>query len=271
MRKTTQSLIYVLAATLLTLACESTPGTRDAEPKMTKAPGASLVPAGVGHLKNASHDPDMETPKDMPEMTAPVSAAATAKAALDATTAALCKKGSVLAVQKEGTRFGYVSYKNEKLPVAGLFEEAGMVFTLGGKSAVEGWINVLSVNSGDPVRDRKLLKLFFEAEKPENAVMRLSGTLNPPLTTADLDKEMLDFRIQGMLELHGKPRPIDLPFHAMKKDGKWSAALNGEHLLELADFGLLEPLKALMKSCNHAAMGDAVKLDLTLALADPCA
>ncbi|RMG11804.1 MAG: YceI family protein [Deltaproteobacteria bacterium] len=234
---------------------------------------AAMVPPGVEHLRNPDHK-DMPTPKDMPELDTKAAEGvwAEVKKDYDAALAEACKADpkSVVRLAKDGTRIGYVSYKNEKLPVSGYFAEAYGFGVFGKSPTARLVINPLSLDSGDPVRDRKLEKLFFELGKGENArfvfeASKIDGAL--PTEAGQKTKVTLS----GTLTLHGTKHPLTLPFEVNKAaDGYVARLATDPFLLGFADFGLIEPLKALMKSCNHAAMGTSAKLDLTLRLVPGC-
>lgn len=244
------------------------------EPAMSPSPTPPPIPAGVSHIDNPEWQ-DMETPTDKPEVneTKAKNAVANARNANAAAVKKACKnKANVYAVVGEGTRVGYVSYKNKELPVAGVFSTAGAHIVTGKYARMKGYVDITSLDSGDEVRDAKLKKLFFQIEKPGLGAMRFASTevtgLGEPLP--EETGATRDVTITGDLTLHGKSSSVSLPMTVTRMDGYWEAKLSQETLLDFEPFGLIDPLKALIKSCNHKFMGSSAKLDITLRLEPAC-
>ena len=233
---------------------------------------APVVPSGVGHVENPNVK-DMPTPLDMPPFddSAAKKGWSAARKAFDAAYAEACKTpDQMLRIDRDNSRVGYVSYKNRDLPVSGFFEGVWGFARFGDRPSFQLIIDPLSLNSGDPVRDRKLLKLFFELEDSKHAELVFKGSE----IIGDLPAkqgETTQVTLKGTLTLHGRSIGLELPFNVSHHDKRYEAApVDRDLLLHLAPAGLIEPLKALMASCNHSAMGDAVKLDIDLDLKRGC-
>ena len=249
------------------------PAKRPAPPKQTtETPEAPVVPPEVEHLENPDHK-DMPTPKDMPELDTSGSEGryTEVKKEYDAALAEACKAAPESVVRlAPGSRIGYVSYKNKNLTVPGYFSEAHGFGVFGEAPEARLVINPLSLDSGDPVRDRKLEKLFFELADAKNAVFVFRSTKIEGALPKNAE-ETSRVTITGDLTLHGAKKTLTLPFDVKKTGEGYEAKLaTSPYLLSFSDFGLVEPLRALMKSCNHAAMGTAAALDITLKLASGC-
>lgn len=269
--------IYTVLAILLS-GCQQREAPKDgAVPPEGKQPTqeelTALVPKEVGHVENPNVR-DIPTPTDMPDFDG---SAAKAKfegisAEYDKALQTACAESpnQVIRVAADQTRLGYQSYKNKDLPVPGFFEQIAGYAVLGEQASGRLVINPLSLNSGDQVRDRKLVKLFFELENPANAdltfdIKQIAGEL------PEQDQAESTVTVSGDFTMHQRTKPLQLPLRVKRTQEGWVARLeNPVTLLQLADFDLIGPLKALMASCNHAAMGDAVNLQMEIALVKGC-
>lgn len=242
-----------------------------------KAPAAaeSVVPAGVAHVTNDKWE-DKETPTDKPAVDGTASAVANAKAAAAFTAAhgKACAAGAdkVVNLDAAKSRVGYESYKNGNLPVKGKFDNVGGYAVLGADPALHFWADVLSLNSGDPVRDARLLKLFFEADKPENAMLSFQADSLTGLKDGAVPPGGGVIEAKGKFGMHGKSVPLTLKLKLSPGEGAgaWKATLAEETLLPFDPHALAEPLKALLVACNHKSMGSSVKLEFDLALTTGC-
>ena len=291
-----RSLALVVAA-LACVACPAgqgpSPSSQPAAEKKAAAPAAGKpapakpaaakptakppvgVPAAVVHVDNAKWE-DKPTPTDMPALDTKAAAVVSSKAATDhaAALAAACAAGAdrVVRLDAATSRVGYESYKNGNLPVKGKFNTVGGHAVLGAQPSLHFWADVLSLNSGDPVRDARLLKLFFEAEKPGNAVLRFEADALTGLADGKIPAGGGLVKASGKLTLHGVSTPMTLGFKLTpgKAPGQWKAALAEETLLPFAPHALADPLKALLVACNHKSMGSSVKLEFDLNLSTGC-
>ena len=248
-------------------------------PPAAKAPAAAAEfepPAGVKHVANPKWE-DKEASTDVPAMATDGAKAAwdSAAGAYDRRVGEACKAGAASVVRLDGkaSRVGYESYKNGSLPVKGALEDVRGYAVLGAKPELHVWANALTVNSGDPIRDARLKKLFFEIEIGDNGVLSFDSTaikgLPPDGKLPETGKLQID--VDGQLKLHGLSAPLSLPLLLEKQtDGTWKASLAAETLLQLEPFSLVAPLKQLMVACNHKSMGAAVKLEFDLALKAGC-
>lgn len=241
------------------------------EPAVTDAPG---VPAGVEHLQNAKWE-DKQTPTDKPEWSRDAGDGAwtAAKKAYDERLAGACKAGGDKVYRLEpASRVGYVSFKNEILLVAGKFDEVVGFGTLGEDAQIHFRASALSINSGDEVRDARLAKLFFELEDAAHAVITFDSTEVTGLDKGlpPVDGERIGIEAKGKLSLHGKSVDAAFPLEISREDGKYTVKLRSPMLLSFSDYGLLEPLGALLAACNHKAMGTSVSLELDLTLRPGC-
>ncbi len=236
----------------------------------------SLVPASVVHVKNDKWE-DKEASKDKPAVDTKASADANTKAAAAFTAGhnKACDAGAdkVVTLDAAKSRVGYVSYKNGNLPVKGKFDKVGGYAVLGGEPQLHFWADVLSLNSGDAIRDARLLKLFFEAEKPENARLSFEADSITGLKDGAVPAGGGVVQAKGKFGMHGKTVPLTLKLKLTPGEGAgaWKASLAEETVLPFDPHALVEgPLKALLAACNHKTMGSAVKLEFELALATGC-
>jgi len=248
----------------------------DAEAKKKAAAAAkSVVPAGVVHVKNDKWE-DKEASKDKPAVDTKASAEAVGKAgaAFTAQHKKACAAGAakVVTLTQATSRVGYESYKNGNLPVKGMFKSFGGYAVLGETPELHFWADVLSLNSGDPTRDARLLKLFFEAEKPDNALITFEADSLTGLADGKVPPKGGVIEAKGKLSLHGVSVPLTLKLKLIpaKEQDTWMASLAEDTLLPFDPHALAEPLKTLLAACNHKTMGSSVKLEFDLKLAAGC-
>lgn len=250
------------------------PAAKKADAKKTAAKKPA-APAGVVHVKNEKWE-DKETPTDKPALDTKAAGEANTKAAtaFGAGHGKACAAGAdkVVNLDAAKSRVGYESYKNGNLPVKGKFDKVGGYAVLGATPQLHFWADVLSLNSGDPVRDARLLKLFFEVEKPENALITFEADSLTGLKDGAVPAGGGVIEAKGKLGMHGKTVPMTLKLKLAPGagPGAWKASLAEETLLPFDPHALAEPLKALLAACNHKTMGSSVKLEFDLALTTGC-
>lgn len=257
------------SAALLGCPSESTKPSSPTQTPETKKSEAPMVPAGVQHAENPAWE-DKEASTEMPELdtTAAEKKVAEVESGFQKALEKACGgDATVYELSSPETRVGYVSYKNKELPVPGVFTEANGFMTT---DHLEGWVNVLSIDSGNPVRDARLEKLFFEVENADNATMYFTSTSVTGLDAWPTGDAPVKATVKGTLDMHGKKVEVALPMKIEKNDDQYEVELTSDVLLGFDKFGLIEPLNHLMKACNHHQMGTSAKLqlDLTLKKAD---
>lgn len=237
---------------------------------------ASAVPAGVRFVQNPKWT-DAPTPTDLVswDEAAAKEDWGTAKAMIEQRLAGACEAtpNDVLTLDTAKSRIGYVSYKNGELPVPGYFTRAEGFAVIGDdRPQVLVAIDVPSINSGNPVRDAKLLKLFFQVGEGDNGAMRYTADV-AGWKRHDLPQQegqSTETTLKGDLTLHGVSHAVEVPLKVTRTKDGWHASLARPVLLPLSPFALVDPLRSLMVSCNHKSMGDAVALQFDLALTAGC-
>jgi hypothetical protein len=128
------------------------------------------------------------------------------------------------------------------------------------------------VDTGNPLRDSRLIRLLFEAEQPKLAALTFETRAieGLPETLPEGDEATLDLMLDGQLEIHGVAQAVRLPL-TLRRNGKgWRASASGPLTLQLRPFGLAERLVPLMAACNHKSIATAVEVRLDLALVPGC-
>jgi polyisoprenoid-binding protein YceI len=280
-------LVLLLALPLLT-ACPAE--DRPAEPEPPAEPAAEEAPLEIGpapepvehvpqavqHARNPDHDPDAGTPTEAPPLDrAPGQAAFQEMESAEAAAlaeACAADPERVIRLSPEGTRIGYVAFRDFELRVPGMFEDVGGFGVTGEQPRVRFHANVLSLNSGDEARDGNLLKHFFRAERPENASMVFTADTVRGLENGlpEEDGASVDLTLDGQLTLAGRTAPLTVPLRVTRSGEGWDAVPSGELLLQFQPFNLIGVLPATVRACNHIAIGTAVELALQMRLVPGC-
>jgi len=246
------------------------------------APAASAVPAGVEHVQNKAWV-EGPAPTDIPEVKEAAGVAAYAKLASEgeAQLAKACAAGDkVYSLDSAASKVGFISFKNTDLSVPGSIKAFGGFASLGQKSEqrLSFWANLLSLDTGNPGRDARLKKLFFQVEEKENGQLRFEATKIDGLEEG-LPTELgaaVTVQIAGKLSLHGAKLPFSFPLKIVRQAtgegeaARWKGELPTSTLLPFLGHDLLAPLEALMKACNHKSIGSSVELFFDLSLVEGC-
>ncbi len=246
-----------------------------AKPAEPEAPEVPLIPEGVEHLKNAKWV-DGPAPTDIPEVNLAPGKEAYGKiaGAREGALGQACAADAAKVYQLDPavSRVGFVSYKNESLPVPGKIGDIHGYAVLGEKPALSLWANLLTVNTGSKGRDARLATLFFEGEEDANAVLTFEAESleGLPAKLPTEEGASVEVLVKGKLTLHGKTVPLSVPLVITRKGEFWQAEEKGVTLIQFGLFDLIKPLEALLTACNHKAMGTAVALDLDLKIIAGC-
>lgn len=163
----------------------------------------------------------------------------------------------------------FSSIKNETKPVLGYFHDFWGLAVLGenGPESVELVIDVNSLDTGVPGRNHRILNLFFESMKPEwgTVVVNFSSFDLGGLGWADFtDGVTHSLSAAGTVILNGVTRPITVKLNAAVQNNTWVIESAEPLKLLISDFDFGERTLELMRSCNHASLGNAVEIKVKL-------
>ena len=163
----------------------------------------------------------------------------------------------------------FSSIKNETKPVLGYFRDFWGLAFLGenGPASVEFVIDVNSLDTGVPGRNHRILNLFFESMKPEwgTVVVNFSSFDLGGLGWADFtDGVAHPLTAGGTVTLNGVTRSITAKLNAAVQNNTWVIESAEPLKLLISDFDFGERPLELMRSCNHASLGNAVEIKVKL-------
>ncbi len=165
----------------------------------------------------------------------------------------------------------FTAVKNEKATVLGYFRNFSGMLKLkdGVPASMTMVIDVNSLDTAVPGRNNRVLDLFFQSAKPE------LGTIFASFDQIELAgktlKEIGDglehaVTASGKIKLNGVEKPLAAALTVQKKGAVWSVQSAQPFEVLISDFGFEERVPALLKACNHKALGNAVKVKVDLYL-----
>lgn len=159
--------------------------------------------------------------------------------------------------------------KNETNPVLGYFRSYFGILRTNEKgiASADILIDVNSYDSGVPGRNNRILNIFFESMKLENSAIEVKFN-QFETDTKDLN-ELADghyhiVKANGTLMMNGVTKNISASVSVKKDKNTWMAETVHPVVVLISDFAFGDKANALMKSCNHKSIGNAVKVDCKL-------
>ncbi len=165
----------------------------------------------------------------------------------------------------------FSSVKNETANVIGSFRNFSAVGMIGeeGPKQLDLIVDLNSIDTGVPGRDRRIQSLFFQSIKPELGTVsvifdriNLGGLLRSALE----DGTTHQILAQGTLLLNGVSQMVSASLNVTKKSGTWTVETISPVSVLISDFSLGERAYELMKACNHKSIGNAVSVTVKLYL-----
>ncbi|MCP4810448.1 MAG: YceI family protein [Proteobacteria bacterium] len=164
--------------------------------------------------------------------------------------------------------------KNEEdpgAPVAGGFGQVSgelKVSDFAQLSGIDGAVvvPVSSWDSGNEVRDERLLRTFFEAEGNPQATFEFAAVRGLPEGGLVVGQPA-DATVDGRITLHGQTVDVSVPMSVTTYAAGHTKLLTETPIdLSIASFGLGDQLAALIVECGHASVEDAVQVTIDVTL-----
>jgi hypothetical protein len=163
----------------------------------------------------------------------------------------------------------FLSTKNESASVVGYFRNyTGVVsVTEEGPVQLEMIIDINSLDTGIPGRNKRILNLFFQSIKPEFGISRVRFNQFDLMGTSFLglsDGNVHSIQTTGEIDLNGVTQVISASLLIAKQNDTWTVETESLITLRISDFAFGDRPYSLIKSCNHKSLGNAVQVDLKL-------
>ena len=161
--------------------------------------------------------------------------------------------------------------KNETTPVLAYFRRFGgyLLFRGGAFSGAGLLVSLNAFDSGVPGRDGRVMTIFFRSFDPRfsSARIRLDELVEGPAALKELaDGKAHEVGAKGTLTLNGVTKPIQPAIRVQWSENQWTVSSVSPLEILLSDFDLDDQAPALMKACNHKAIGNRIALEWNVVL-----
>ncbi|MFB6344307.1 MAG: YceI family protein [bacterium] len=181
-------------------------------------------------------------------------------------------------VVPEESNINFTSIKNQDIGVSGFFDSVSGKITVpdnGNITKANGKISLglTSLNTGLSVRDKRVLKHFFETE-PDNPDAKNSSAVFSvkSLETEDINKlkelhDSVKVTAVGEMNLHGQTvkQAMELTVTRTGKN-QVRATTRKPYVFNVKKFNMVKPLEKLMEVCGHGDLSMAVPITIDLTL-----
>ncbi len=155
--------------------------------------------------------------------------------------------------------------KNKDKSVLGYFRNYFGVAEMG-KGGLKKMTMLVDINSLDtavPGRNNRIVDIFFEAAKPEKGMATVEFTKFQGMN-AKVMKKGGTITATGEITLNEVKKPITAKLKLKKNGATWMVETVEPIKLLISEFGYEKAAYALMKSCNHSALGNSTDVKVKL-------
>lgn len=155
--------------------------------------------------------------------------------------------------------------KNQDKSVLGYFRNYFGVAEMakGGLKKMTMIVDINSLDTAVPGRNNRIIDIFFEAAKPEKGMATIEFTKFKGVN-AKVMKKGGTIEAMGEITLNEVKKPISAKLKLAKKGATWMVETAEPIKLLVSEFGYEQAAYALMKSCNHAALGNSTDVKVKL-------
>jgi polyisoprenoid-binding protein YceI len=163
----------------------------------------------------------------------------------------------------------FSSTKNETASVLGYFRNYFGVVQADPEGHFKQMDLIVDINSLDtavPGRNNRILALLFESQDPEKGVATLQfDRLEEFPTFREVHEgDPYEVKASGRMILRGVTKTLSASLQIEKRGSLWAVETREPIVVFLSDFGFENQVYAMMKSCNHQSLGNAVKVNVKL-------
>lgn len=164
-----------------------------------------------------------------------------------------------------------ITVKNGDTEVPGKFGEVSGVLTFEDGEAQQGLEGALTIaldswDSGLGVRDERVQTLFFNVEKNKSATFTLERVDGLPEGGIAVGHEV-EATAVGKVYIAGGSAEVEAPIKLSRSGDKdYHIDTVEPFVVSIESIGLMEPLKELMRVCEHKSIDDAVKVSARIDL-----
>jgi len=162
----------------------------------------------------------------------------------------------------------FTSVKNESATVLGYFRNYfGFARLDNGNAKLEMIVDINSLDTGVPGRNNRILKLFFESMNPKLGYSHIrfdSFSLGAENLETHGDGNVHPIQVPGTITLNGATKEIIANLTLQKQGSLWVVETAEPISILISDFAFGDRAYALIKSCNHKALGNEVTITVRL-------
>lgn len=158
--------------------------------------------------------------------------------------------------------------KDEKVPVKGSLNltQGSLDLTASAQPAATLTVDLESYDSGLPLRNERVRKLFFNSDKPDlaQATFTSDGIAVKDVQKLRAELQLAGVAVSGTLSFHGESHKIQTTLDiGYTWGGTLSVKTATPIVFKISTWQLLDNLKAMMAACGHLKIDDGVMLDVT--------
>jgi hypothetical protein len=162
-----------------------------------------------------------------------------------------------------------VSVKNENASVLGYFRDyiGAARMRDGLPERMDLLVNVNSLDTAVPGRNNRILDLLFRSATPDLGTCSLEFRhFDPSGATGEVlsDGQPHPVAAAGTIVLNGVTRPLQAALQVRREGSVWIVETVEPVEIRLSDFAFGDAIYALMASCNHVSIADAVRVNAIL-------
>lgn len=142
------------------------------------------------------------------------------------------------------SKIEFVVIKDGNVEVKGEFKEINGWHEVPG-AAIN--IDLNSLDTGNPARDKNIKEIFFETQKSEKFSYAVFSVKNLAFKK-EIDQSLV---LEGTLQMHGHIIPLTIPVMVQYQEDGMHVITPKEGVIVFEPWGLSEGVSQLMKICGH--------------------